>query len=164
MAIGLVQTGSGFTWNGAGVLAYVDRKIIENLHRGGQAVVARAQQLAPVKTGALRAGIDYQVIGKTLTIISRVPYGLFQEQGTRTVPAHPHIRPALLELGRLWGGSLAMQFNTPNYLGPVLAHQAGFTHPSTLTSKQREHIHRNLMPVSKRLYKGNVRRAKFRAR
>jgi hypothetical protein len=164
MAIGLVQTGGGFTWNGAGVLAYVDRKIIENLHRGGQAVVARAQQLAPVRTGELRSGIDYQVIGKTLTIISRAPHGLFVEMGTRHMMAHPHIRPAINEFGRLWGGSLVMQFNTPNYLGPVLAHQAGFTHPSTLTSKQREHIRRNLMPVSKRLYRGNVRRAKFRAR
>ncbi len=143
-------------------------------------MVARAQALAPFKSGALRGSIRYEVsgggggvrlglgglytAGKTLIIEVGVPYGIFQEFGTRHIRPHPYIRPALNEIGRIFGAELGIQFNTPTYGSPVYAHQAGFTHPKHLTNRQKAHIATHLLPASKRHFKGNVKRAKLHVR
>ncbi len=160
MAIGL----NAFNWFGDKIMQAVTGDIQLKLHTAGAAVRARANALAPKKTGALAASIDYRVVGKTLTIFVGVPYGIYQEYGTRNIPPHPYIRPALLEMGRIWGANLEMAFQTQFAAAPMFAHQAGFTFPKRLTAKQRHHVATHLGPTSNRLYRGNVRRAKLRVR
>jgi len=156
--------GSTFTWLGDRVIRAVTGDIERRLHTAGAAVRTRAYQLAPKKTGYLAASIDYRVVGSTLTIYVGAPYGMFREFGTRTSRPTPYIRPALNELSRIFGSTINMAFNTPVYANPVIAHQAGFVVPKTLTPKQRAHVAAHLLPASKRHYKGNVRRAKLYAR
>ena len=159
---GLVQVAQ--QWFGQRIINALEQRVVQGLHRAGTQVVAKAKTLAPVDAGFLRSSIDYQVIGKTLTIRVGAPYGMFQEFGTRYIRPHPYIRPALNEIGRVLGGSIGMEFAVPFINQPILAHQAGFVLPKGLTAKQREHVARHLLPTSKRLYRGNVRRAKLRTR
>jgi HK97 gp10 family phage protein len=68
----------------------------------GRRVVARATQLVPVRTGALRSSIGHSVRmtadGPILVISATAPYAGFVELGTARRPAHPFIRPALAEV------------------------------------------------------------------
>ena len=155
---------STFTWLGDKVLQAITGDIERKLHTAGAAIRSRAYMLAPKKTGAMAASIDYRVVGSTLTIFVGAPYGMFQEFGTRSIRPHPDIRPALNELGRIFGSTIEMAFNTPVYAQPIIAHQAGFIVPKTLTPKQKAHVAAHLLPTSKRHYKGNVRRARLYAR
>jgi len=65
----------------------------------GEATAIRAQALAPVLTGALRASIEARSRGITSTaesvITADVPYAAFVEFGTSDTPAQPYLRPAL---------------------------------------------------------------------
>ena len=61
----------------------------------GARIVARAQDLAPVDTGALRDSITAEVEAGVLTVGSDLPYAAAQEFGTARIPAHPYLRPAL---------------------------------------------------------------------
>lgn len=65
----------------------------------GEATASRAQALAPVRTGALRASIASHAEGITTTakaaITAEVPYAAFVEFGTSDTPAQPYLRPAL---------------------------------------------------------------------
>src|SRR5512146_2562669 len=55
-----------------------------------------AKGLAPVDTGALRASIHVsQERPLQRTIGDGVEYGIYQEFGTRHMPAHPFLLPAL---------------------------------------------------------------------
>lgn len=64
----------------------------------GAVVAGKAQELAPVDTGALRADIRYEVapdenavyIGNT----EEIPYAKYQEFGTSKMKAHPYLKPA----------------------------------------------------------------------
>ena len=170
----------GFQWFGDKFLADVENRVDAGLNRAGQSVVARAQALAPKRTGALSSSISYQVTGagggakltlsgftttgKTLTFTVGVPYGIFQEFGTRNIRPHPYLRPALNEVGKIFGAELGMEFNIPFIASPLYAHQAGFALPPGLTGRQRKHIAKHLGPTSKRHYRGNVRKAKLRVR
>jgi len=66
-----------------------------------------ARVLAPVKTGALRdsiyEGVWRAVDGNPVAVVGAdVPYALYQELGTRLIPASPYLRPALyLALGQV---------------------------------------------------------------
>jgi HK97 gp10 family phage protein len=68
----------------------------------GRRVVARAAQLVPVRTGALRSSIGHEVRmtadGPVLIISATAPYAGFVELGTSRMPARPFIRPALAEV------------------------------------------------------------------
>jgi hypothetical protein len=158
-------------WLGAQVTGFVDRQLDQRLNQAGEAWLARSRALAPVKTGFLRSQEDYQVIGRTLTLIMGAPYDIFQEFGTRNIRPRPHIRPALLEMQRIFGTDVALEFNRPGasvWTG-LYAHEGRFIEPSKiqprpLTHRQREHVRQHLMPVSKRLHKGAVKRAKMRVR
>lgn len=174
MAMGFVNPGGGgvFRWLGDQVKAKVDQMIEDRMYRSGAAIVARAQQLAPVKTGALRNSIGYVVtLGpgtKTLSIQVGVSYGLFQEFGTRNIPPHPFIRPALNEASRIWGADIQTMFASPAGHGPwagLIATNQGFAlsqhSRKPLTAKQAHHVKTKLVPMSRKLWRGNTKRARM---
>lgn len=162
---------SSFTWLGQRVSDALLGDIDMRLHQAGAAVIAEAQALAPVRTGALRSSINYRVENRTLVISVGQIYGVFQEYGTRTIPPHPFIRPALAAAGRVFGGSIEMEFNamsSATWQG-IYSVGSGFVVPSgiqprPLTQAQHRHVQQHLVPTSKRLHKGNVKRAKLRVR
>jgi hypothetical protein len=128
-----------------------------------------SRSLAPVKTGELRAMEDYRVQGNELILIMGSGHDLFQEFGTRNIPPHPHVRPALNAISRIWGTNVVLDFNAPYISSPVLHHKGSFIVPSgiqpkPLTAKQRHHVQNVLKPSAKGLHRGNVKRAKFRVR
>lgn len=58
-------------------------------------VEAQAKTRAPVDTGALRNSIHGTMTGPTEGEVSAgVDYAIYQEYGTRTMPAHPFMIPA----------------------------------------------------------------------
>lgn len=181
MSIGLVQAprpgpGFSFRWLGDQVMAFVDRKVEDRLFATGERVVARARQLAPVDTGALRESIGFVVAGsglrRTLSIQVGMPYGIYQEYGTRNIPPHPFIRPALLEMGRMWGIDLNLSFahaGPRTWQGIHHTREGRYVVPSAiqpkpLTSKQRHHVETRLIPSAAALHRGNVARARMTVR
>ena len=65
------------------------RKINDKLAEIGNLIRERARQLAPVKTGRLRASIYSQISDWTLTIGVKAPYARYLEFGTRWIrPRH----------------------------------------------------------------------------
>lgn len=87
-----------FSWNGRQVLQAIERAGERAAERVGQEAVAYAQNIAPVDTGELRAGIDYEVretgTGWTMVLFNPVEHAIFQELGTSKMPAQPSLRPA----------------------------------------------------------------------
>lgn len=73
--------------------------IAKDLARRAIQVDRMAKQLAPVDTGRLRSSITWKLghdaRGLYAEIGSNVEYAIFQELGTRFVPPHPYLRPAL---------------------------------------------------------------------
>lgn len=73
--------------------------VAKDLQRRALRVEAAAKRLAPVDTGRLRASITNQLgqdaQGLYAVIGTNVEYAIFQEFGTRFMPAHPFLRPAL---------------------------------------------------------------------
>ena len=61
-------------------------------------IVARAQAVVPVRTGALKASIGYAMRGPTLGVVGLGPpgdkYWYLVEFGTKFAGAHPFMRPA----------------------------------------------------------------------
>jgi HK97 gp10 family phage protein len=147
----------------------VHASITKQMRQFGTVIVDKAVQLAPKRTGALATSIHYEYNEQTyaLAILVGVPYGIFQEYGTRNMHAHPYIRPALNQVAPIYGIDVHMGFNTPEYANPVLAQGPTFDVPKTLTHKQREHIRQNLKPISEHHFNhrsGNVRHATLHAR
>lgn len=78
-----------------------EEQILKALDGIGATVTVRAQDKAPVDTGALLADIRYEVepgekavyIGNTLEI----PYAKYQELGTSKMQAHPYLKPACMD-------------------------------------------------------------------
>jgi HK97 gp10 family phage protein len=66
--------------------------------RIGEEAVDYAESIAPVKTGLLREGIDYDArqtrSGFALVLLNPVRYAIFQELGTSSHKAQPSLRPA----------------------------------------------------------------------
>lgn len=64
----------------------------------------QSKRLAPWKTGRLRSSITHEVSRDDRGLYGRwgtnVEYALFQEFGTRHMPAHPFLRPALMMVAR----------------------------------------------------------------
>lgn len=65
----------------------------------GLRVERMAKQLAPVDTGRLRASIRTELRGDAqgpyAVVGTNVHYAIYQEFGTRFMPAHPFLRPAI---------------------------------------------------------------------
>ncbi len=162
---------AGFSWFGAQLQKKVMGDVDTKLRRTGEAIVSKARELAPVKTGALRAGIGYtyRQSDQTLSIHADEFYSVFQEYGTRTIRPHPYLRPAIQAvMGRIWGSQIELEFaNTPAIKNPIIAHPGGkanvfFRTPKTLTSKQYKHVRQHLVPTSAKFYKvRSVRMAKL---
>jgi hypothetical protein len=167
----LIDVKSTFTWLGNAVADAVYGEIDNRLTRAGYAWLAEATRLVPVDTGALRNSLGFRVEGRTLTVYAHQPYSLFVEHGTRRMAPRPYMRPALNALGPILGASLEMEFAAPGagtWQG-LYAHQGSFIAPSghqprPLTQAQHRHVREHLMPVSKRLYHGHVRKAKMTVR
>lgn len=156
-------------WNGHQVLDEVHRRISAEMHQDAQAVVAIAQSLAPKHTGALALGLSYDWNDADLTVVftAREPYSIFQEYGTRYIPPHPYLRPAINQVfSRKYGVNTEMDFaNVPHIANPLLADAGGFHLPhGVLGRAQRRHIHQHLIPTSERYYVGAVSRTKMSVR
>lgn len=175
----------GLRWGGKKIQDIINTRIDNNLYETGDVVVAEARRLAPVKTGELRESIDYIILhnegrGRSeLRITVGVFYGIYQEFGTRNIPPHPFIRPALLAARRIWGFDLNVNFAGAGYSatagGPwhgLLAttgkgHRvAGFAASASsrwkpLTAKQVGHVEHKLIPSIKQWHRGNVKRSRF---
>ena len=124
--------------------------------------------MAPKRTGELARSIDFDWNDENFTVVFTVgvPYGIFQEFGTRNMPAHPYLRPALEQIGPQYGFNIEMAFlNTPEYNQPVLAVGSKFAMPSSLSSRQKAQVRVN-EKASKHFYKkrGNVRYARMHSR
>lgn len=65
----------------------------------GEEVAAKAKELAPVDTGALRDSIASHMASDAgaakAEILADVPYAAFVEFGTANMAAEPYLRPAL---------------------------------------------------------------------
>lgn len=169
--------GFQFQWFGDRIKASVNRVVEDRLYRIGERVVARARQLAPVRTGRLRSSIDFVVAGegperRTLSIQALVPYAIYQEFGTRFMAPHPYIRPALNEIGRIWGADIEMMFGATSSRGLLATtgrgvKTAGYAmheRGRRLTPGQRTHLSTHLIPGVKQHHRGNVKRAKMTVR
>jgi len=169
-----------FEWLGQKILHKIDEDIDRRMHAAGRKIVAKARSLAPVDTGALRDSIDYLVMYNEsggrheLLIQVGMPYGIFQEFGTRNIPPHPYIRPALNEV-RAFGFDIGMDFQSSELPWPGLLARTGpggagfekpISHPGwkPLTAKQQHHLEHVLTPSIRRLNRGNVKRATMRVR
>jgi hypothetical protein len=172
VSLGLVQTGqSGFQWLGGQVENLLRRNIDERLYEAGSQWLVMSRALAPHRTGFLAAQEGFTVVNGVLTLVMAAPYDIFQEFGTRNIRPHPHVRPALNAMARIFGSDVVMDFNTigPSTWQGIHAHKGTFIVPSAiqprpLTRAQHEHVRKHLMPVSAALHRGNVKRAKFRVR
>ena len=171
-----------FKWFGNRIIKEWNRVVDDRMHKTGEAIVSRAKQLAPVDTGALRDSINYLIVYNEtggrheLLIQVGMYYGIFQEFGTRNIPPHPYIRPAINEADRIWGFDIGMDFQAPSapgewagLLAGIGRKGAGFAasaHPrwKPLTPRQQAHVENVLIPSIKRLNRGNTKRATMRVR
>ena len=62
-----------------------------------QEALKTAQQLVPVRTGALRNSLQYHPIANGAEILARRPYAIYLEYGTHRMSARPFLLPALRE-------------------------------------------------------------------
>ena len=157
-----------FNWDGAAVVDEVHARIAANMLEMADRVVSMAEQFAPKRTGALATSIGYDWNYQELTIVFTVgvPYGIFVEYGTRNMPPHAYLRPAINQVGPIYGFNVEMAFlNTPEYNQPVLAVGSRFAIPKTLNARQRAQIKENRLQSQKYYHsKGNVVRTKMHAR
>lgn len=71
------------------------KAIMEVTQNVADAIVERAQQLAPVRTGELRDSIHTEIIDPlTIAVVADAPYAVYQEMGTHNMSAHPFLTPA----------------------------------------------------------------------
>jgi HK97 gp10 family phage protein len=162
---------SGFKWLGDQFTKQVMGDVDTKMRKTGEAIVSIARELAPERTGQLKAGIGYtyRQSDQTLSIHADAPWSVFVEYGTRHMRPQPYLRPAIQRvMGRIWGSQIELEFsNTPAIRNPIIAHPGGKAHvffrtPKTLTSKQRRHVKQHLVPTSEKFYKvRSVRMAKL---
>lgn len=164
----MISVTSALSWFGDRITDAVFGDVDVRLRRGGEAWKAVTHALAPKRTSFLVSQEDYEVHDRTLILKLGAFYDIYQEFGTRFIPPHPHARPGLAAIGRIFGGDIEMHFNTmaSGAWTGIFAHQGGFVVPSgiqprPLTQAQHRHVREKLLPVSRRLYRGNVRRAKM---
>jgi HK97 gp10 family phage protein len=158
-----------YQWNGDHIMEEVHRRLAAEMHGKARQVVAIAESLAPKRTGRLATSIGYTWDDADLTVVFTVGagYGIFQEYGTRNIPPHPYLRPAInYVFSRTFGFNTEMEFlNTPHIVNPLRANAGGFDLPrGVLTKRQKEHIAKRLAPTSKRYHVGAVSRTRLHPR
>lgn len=68
----------------------------EAVRKAGLDIVTYAKMAAPVDTGYLRNSITFQSQSATSGLVYvGAEYGIYQEYGTRKMPAHPYFTPAV---------------------------------------------------------------------
>lgn len=154
---------------GQGITDMVLGQIDQRLDRAGQQWLSVAQNLAPMRSGELRAGLYYRVESRTLVVGGHAPYTIFVDRGTRNQMGRFFIEEALLQIGPLFGAGVEIDFVTPHIASPLLAHQGTYIvptgiQPRPLTQAQHRHVQQNLVPAAKRYHRGVVKRAKVRVR
>ena len=158
-----------FNWDGAAVIDEVHARIAKNMIEMANKVVSLAEYFAPKRTGALAQSIGYDWNYAELTIVFTVgvPYGIFKEYGTRNMRPHAYLRPAINQVGPIYGFNVEMAFtNTPEYNQPVLSVGSTFRVPKKLSEKQRTQVRANELR-GMRYYQhptGNVKRGRLHAR
>lgn len=100
------------SWTPNVLINAVNRQIDTRMTRAGVAMVARARELVPVRTGKLRdsIGFIYRQSDRTVQLYADAPYALFIEFGTYRTHAQPFLRPAIAEASLVWGGSVEAGF------------------------------------------------------
>lgn len=118
-------------WFGAQAKGFVLGQATRAFLAMGNAWMERAQELCPVRTGQMRATIGFLVAGTVpkLTLYCDHPAAFFQEFGTRFIPAHPFMRPALSSIPRFLRGLTTLQgVNVaPKYHARIEAYAVGRT-------------------------------------
>lgn len=77
------------------ISATIRPTVSAEVKKAGLAIQARAQSMAPVKTGTLRRSITTQFPTDLSAVVGpSVRYGLYVEMGTRRMGARPYLRPA----------------------------------------------------------------------
>lgn len=79
----------------AGLNTYLDEELPKRLLTVGESIASEARANAPVKTGQLRASISAVVSGNSVEITCEVPYGKYQELGTRYIEGEHFLEDAL---------------------------------------------------------------------
>lgn len=74
--------------------AEVQDKIKQVLADGGMKIQTEAQSRAPVRTGTLRASIEYKPEGMQVQVVATADYASFVEFGTRFMDPQPFLTPA----------------------------------------------------------------------
>lgn len=79
------------------LISQLDPRATAVISKAAMGVEAKAKELAPVDTGALRASIFTAIEngGLTAYVGPTVEYAVYQELGTRKMKAHPFLVPAL---------------------------------------------------------------------
>lgn len=72
----------------------IQNKIKQVLADGGMKIQTEAQNRAPVRTGALRASIEYKPNELQVEVVAGVDYASFVEFGTRFMEPQPFLTPA----------------------------------------------------------------------
>lgn len=155
-------------WNGHQVIDEIHARLLGALNQMASQVVSIAESLAPKRTGRLATSITADVNPADLSVTFHVgaPYGVFQEFGTRNIPPHPYLRPALNHVfSQVFGFNTAMSFDAPHINSPLLANAGGFDVPNgVLSARQKRHVNERLLPTSKRYHVGAVGRSKLHVR
>jgi hypothetical protein len=164
----VIDVTSSFKWLGNQVVDAVLGDVNVRLNRTGQQWLSIVQAIAPVDTGALRAGLFYRVEGRTLTVGGTASHTIFSDRGTRNQPGQFFIERALNQVGSVLGAEIGIEFNVPYIVSPVLSHQDRMIVPSSiqprpLTQAQHRRVQGN-QAAMRRHYRGNVKRAKVRVR
>lgn len=159
---------SGLQWFGDRITDLVLGEVDARLNQAGQKWLTAVDAIAPIRTGELKAGLFYHVQNRTLTVGGTAPHTLFVDRGTRNQAGQWFIERALHEIGPIFGANLEMEFTVPHIAAPVLAHRSTMIVPSglqprPLTQAQHRRVAANAA-VAKSLYRGNVKRAKVRAK
>lgn len=77
------------------IAAAIRPTVSTEVKKAGLAIQARAQSMAPVKTGTLRRSITTQFPTDLSAVVGpSVHYGIFLEFGTRRMAPRPYMRPA----------------------------------------------------------------------
>jgi HK97 gp10 family phage protein len=96
-------------WNPQRVKAAISGQLVKNMDRVCMFVAEQAKANAPVLTGKLQRGIDYEVDARGDAVEGRVGelkgdkggafYAYFKELGTSKMAATPFLRPAVFDNG-----------------------------------------------------------------
>lgn len=94
-------------WLGAKVRTTLREAAGRRMDAAGKAVVAKAKELAPKRTGYLESTIGYTFDQSNLTLTIHVDayYAYFVERGTLRMRARPFLGPALREFSSVIAGA-----------------------------------------------------------